>query len=1075
MSDHPTPAPTIPPLRIAHIIDASGADGRPGHAGHLGRGGIRGEDGRHRFLRRSHPDGASGAHGGGGTDGQGGEPAGAGGGLRLRIEGEPEALRLEGELRLGQDPSQKAGEGAPPLPAARFRETVDLQTPEGPGQLLLRVHGGNGGHGGAGGDGGRGGEGGRGLQGALGNNLFPAGDNGGDGGRGGRGGRGGDGGAGGDGGDGGAVTVRSTDPLLFALVETMVAGGAAGLGGRPGRGGRGGSGGAPGRGGGGALSSDDHPFGGRSGRDGKPGRPGEHGRDGRPGRGGIPGRHGSLLWQVVDERGRVLEQAARRYELSVESFRLRGERDDAVFEPGEAITIHDLVLHNPGGLTLPAGVMLAVAPSAGLEGTPGSAITLPSVPPGQRRRVPGPMKVRLVESEAPARGEPLRARFELRLHAFVHRRLQPAVGDPTAIDVQHAVEVAHTRTPSRVLGGAVTALRLGLRNISSARVGEEGEVELRLTLPVGLVPTGEVEGAQLAAHEPDPESQGAGAALSEDPVEPPQGQVTLPSGVSLPASGFGAGAEAPEHRLRLLLPAIAPGAQAEVVVGLRAATDVPAYAELPWAAELWLRRRSAEIRAGAVTVGPAYDRETPPVPVLLVGGRAMTRLEHLAWARIFETLRLPMATWDADLEPEAVEAWPARHAGGLLVLPTVPEGRVDVLPPEALLRHFRPGAEDPRPALRFAAGTRTGPRTEEMLADAGTLVWGADPEHVIAPLFAHAPGVEPDGAPVRRMGPRFALPIQHTPDHVLRELHALVARRRPARRWRVATVGDARREGPFAWFFGTARVTGLRLRGGHRLRIVPPDRAGPLGFAALDAPVGLPEPDEGRPFVAPRAFSAAFCAVVASLPVTLKVRALSAMIAMPPAWRLADPTAPLDAANDPGLDVPELVARLVAAELVWERQRPVHGRKAVHLADDPGDDPPSSQDATDELLLDAAAVGDADRAGLPRHEILRAEFLAHPERFVLGDGPRLLRAVLGRMGAQAPVFTLFYGSGVHARRSLRGRAIAKELESALEATEGAMGVRDREVGRAAKNLALAWRTATDWNWIAHPTEPDPSI
>jgi hypothetical protein len=677
-----------------------------------------------------------------------------------------------------------------------------------------------------------------------------------------------------------------------------------------------------------------------------------------------------------------------------------------------------------------------------------------------------------------------------------------------------------------VLAGEEIRLAFELGNISDAVV-EGDDVALRLTLPNALQPTGLIVGATVIARANVAASRDAAEIASPNASDDANdGAFTLPSGITLPASGFGGGAEDGGVALRLAVPALATRSTAGIAIGLRVAHEVRPYAAIPWAIELGLRGRAVEIQSSATVAAPRYETASTPAPVLLVGSDAMDEREHLAWARIFETLSLPFDVWDADRqagaraggEPaseegqdaqggdrdrtgqrgeedqevqadsgDSSEAILARHAGGLIVLPTPPEGRPELLSLARIVRHFAPRHRDPRPVARFT------PSDAPPRADGGLLLWGAEVESVLAPLFAPAPEAPGHGQDLRRIELRWRRPDKEDRAQLLLGLREELEREQPDRRWRVHLTGEPRRQSPVAWHYGTIQVEGLVLSAGHRLCVVPPKRAGRIGFEALLQPAGFPLGADDQPFLTPRAFTRAFTAVVAALPMPLKLHALRAVIAMPPSWRLENPAVGLAQRPDATWDVLEVVGRAIAAELAAERRRPIPRSPSGGRADEGGGagrwaprigaGGGGNVDDAEGNELDTALIQTGDAASLPRLEILREAVLARPDRFVAGDGLRILFALLEHMTDRGPLIALGRWAAIERRRIQRSRAILREIEGAMQAVgagdgrghaNGADGSDERPATRPRRDprqLARAWRAAPGWAWVERVTRP----
>lgn len=220
------------------------------------------------------------------------------------------------------------------------------------------INGGKGGNGGNGGNGGRGGDGSKGGDADI-TSGFKGGD-GGDAGNGGDGGDGGNGGKGGNGGNGGNLFIEVNDAKLLMLITYDLKGGKPGQGGL---GGKGGSGGKPGRiglggkGGQGLYANGVAYPSGADGVEGKHGQGGKNGVSGTQGSDGVKGETGSVYYKVKLNNDEI-EYGSKIYNLQILDYKIKGELDDGIFEPGETIEIDQFVLYNDGDLSIPYGSQL---------------------------------------------------------------------------------------------------------------------------------------------------------------------------------------------------------------------------------------------------------------------------------------------------------------------------------------------------------------------------------------------------------------------------------------------------------------------------------------------------------------------------------------------------------------------------------------------------------------------------------------------------------------------------------------------------------------------------------------------
>jgi hypothetical protein len=422
-------------------------------------------------------DGTSGMPGSG-TNGEHASPAGAGapgGAIDLRLRSEPSdswLFTVEGAGVRSDGVRQSIQR------AIRIRD-------EGALELLSP--------GGRGGDGGRGGAGGSGWRGSAGSDATRY-SRGGDGGPGGPGGDGGNGSSGGDGGRGGNVIVRvdERDTHLLMLVEPNVRGGHGGTRGDNGSGGAGGPGGP----GGSSYSwteteSTTDAQGNRQTRSvshtNSGGSDGPSGRSGNPGSAPLSSGRTGLdgAYTIVVESGSQAGSYPSRYELRLLDLQLENENQDGIFEPGERVIIHDLLVRNVGGMPTPANhpISIEVAGSGWVEARD-AVIRLPRpLAPGEKFRFSGAtLDFDLAGWDPRAPGEALAERDTVQLRAALPsaRRAFAAFQstlppDKALIPIRFPLEASALESLHSLAADRAAKLRFRVKNASSKALGRDSE------------------------------------------------------------------------------------------------------------------------------------------------------------------------------------------------------------------------------------------------------------------------------------------------------------------------------------------------------------------------------------------------------------------------------------------------------------------------------------------------------------------------------------------------------------------------------------------------------------------------
>lgn len=594
-------------------------------------GGRRGRDGA------AGADGAGGAHGGG--DGGHGWPAGP-------AERGEDAGHIRVELApAGGTTVHIAGTEVRRGASRPVETTVDLARP---GDVVLLARGGDGGHGGVGGDGGSGGTGRAGSDATR----YSRGS---DGGPGGDGGNGADGTSGAPGGTGGKVElVVDEDATHLVLVATAAVGG--GAGGAAGRNGQGGSGGAGGSGGSSHSWTETEEStdaqGNRQTRTTYHSNPGgSAGRAGSSGRSGhahlVPGAHGaagSFAIEVRDRAGAV-RRYPRRFDLVLEGLVHQPDDADGIVEPGEPVTVSQVVVRNVGGMPTPRShpTVVGLGKTSWILPVEGDHLVLDRpLGAGEAVTLPGVLRFTVASHVPHAAGDPLASEDTIRLRAvlpaanrgfgdFEAQRDEALVRFPVRFPVQIAPAVG---LPSLAPGEA-TRLTFTLTNVSRRWMGQGTDRRRRVACRLRL------DRSELG----DPHLR-----AFDDAGRP----ISLDAGHLVEIDELG------------------PGASVDVAITVAMAVDAPAYRAARIVASLELGRPTVpdvlapvQLREHEVRVAARFAPGAGADLLLVVGART-TRGALDAWTTACADLGATPATWDVSLEGHLDLDAPIAGDGGTL-------------------------------------------------------------------------------------------------------------------------------------------------------------------------------------------------------------------------------------------------------------------------------------------------------------------------------------------------------------------------------------------------------------------------
>jgi len=598
------------------VSRARGENFRVDVTGRRGMSGVSGNEGASAYFPGFFSNGGHGSSGTSGSPGERGQDAGS---IDIRMMTGPDArpgvVTIKGSLRT----------------ASGLRENIDelFDSARG-GGLLLSAHGGDGGEGG---DGGNGGNGANGRHGSDATRYSW----GGNGGNGGDGGHGGAGGYGGGGGNGGAITVHSTanDSHWLMLLNSFSING-----GRGGAGGRGGSGGSGGWGGSGGSSyswtesetstdSEGHTvthYTTHTNPGGSSGWSGSNGSSGSDGSSGQSGQNGDFTISVTYEDGSV-RTYRERYNIKIESYRLEEENDDGIFEPGERVGVHDLVIRNTGGMPTPpppnSYVQVVLDGETMVEPEP-VYLQLPKVlQPGETFTFKDeylPFQISDVARALPKKGEPYRqqpAVFPRAILTTVDREFTDAKL-PKSFQVEFPVEIRPIRALPALARGESTTIYFEVKNISRKAFGSASELQRGLSL--------------LLSGQADPGEAFKIGFIDEDNQVKPLNDSSQP--------------------LLKAIERLEPG-QSRIVRGtLTAPKNAEAQTAYHIGATLALGEvtnpsnlRDVHQRTHRLVIVDGYQKD-PAAQVLLVTNGSSTKAELAEWQGLFNRLGIRVNTWN---------------------------------------------------------------------------------------------------------------------------------------------------------------------------------------------------------------------------------------------------------------------------------------------------------------------------------------------------------------------------------------------------------------------------------------------
>jgi hypothetical protein len=325
---------------------------------------------------------------------------------------------------------------------------------------------------------------------------------GGNGGYGSNGGNGGDGGDAGNGGSGGAVkiTTGADTSELTLLVRYNVSagsGGSGGSGGSAGRGGRGGSGGRGGRGGSNTCRDGKGNFtGGPSGNSGWNGQDGSNGSDGYSGsngRGGYDGRGGSIALVTLDAAGNP-STFTHAFNLSVKSVTSIDDNEDGIVEPGEGVSITQIVVTNSGPMPTPTGQILNLtfAANSTMQIKAAEAIAINEVIPGNGSKVltfPKGTLTFTAPDDAKLIGKEMLLSNAIAINSFSFPD-----AEKIGLSIHWPVSLSAASNSASLYFGSPKALAYTIKNVTSKDVGPSGEqpVDVSFTWNSKVIPGADV-------------------------------------------------------------------------------------------------------------------------------------------------------------------------------------------------------------------------------------------------------------------------------------------------------------------------------------------------------------------------------------------------------------------------------------------------------------------------------------------------------------------------------------------------------------------------------------------------------
>lgn len=297
------------------------------------------------------------------------------------------------------------------------------------------------------------------------------------------GGPGGNGSDAGNGGNGGAVKITTgadTSELMLLVRYNVSAGsgGTGGSGGWGGSGGRGGHGGSGGQGGSNTCTDDKgNLIGGQSGWNGSNGSDGRNGSDGSggaAGSNGYDGRNGSIALVTLDSAGNA-QTFAHAFNLSVKSITAIDDNEDGIVEPGEGISITQIVVTNSGPMPTPTGQVLNLtfAANSTMAIKAAAAVPITDVIPGNSTKTltfPKGTLTFTAPDDAKLIGKDMLLSNAIGINSF-----SIAATDKIGLSIHWPVSLTAAAPSASFYFGAPKALAYTIKNVTSKDVGPSGE------------------------------------------------------------------------------------------------------------------------------------------------------------------------------------------------------------------------------------------------------------------------------------------------------------------------------------------------------------------------------------------------------------------------------------------------------------------------------------------------------------------------------------------------------------------------------------------------------------------------
>jgi hypothetical protein len=398
-----------------------------------------------------------------------------------------------------------------------------------------------------------------------------------------------------------------------------------------------------------------------------------------------------------------IEQSYYKFNLCVDTFTIRGELDDGIFEPGERVVIENIQVTNNGGLTLPAGSLLWF-PNTSTFQSEKAIFSLPAISPNCTHVVPQAFYGNIPDiPEAQVIGRYQSQTTVLSHSELMYRKFNNAAIESTIL-VQYPVQI-NIEGPEHLVQGEKAIFRINIQNISR-------------------IPYGGTTGYNVSWR------------LNVDP----RLHVT------------GTDAQVIEGFVDYIAPNTTFVHEFEATVNPNASM----FELLPWAVDLFFKNKKVEIVQKSVRVTMSFqamhDQNRDQFDVLFVTNKHIAQTESRLYMRIFDGLGLGVNFWDCEqynglsidntTNQRHPVSWIGQFQGKLIVFPLGHSSEFPLAFPHDLLSHFIGKISDP---VDFDNGLLTiGAATPHVLPYLLGSISGApvESEHLSGSFVLGVPSIE---------------------------------------------------------------------------------------------------------------------------------------------------------------------------------------------------------------------------------------------------------------------------------------------------------------------------------------------